>query len=119
MGNTKKAALYMSSEEICKEYREAKNKKRQITILADQNLCKRADIIKILIEAGEDMGCMKPKEDENKQEHQASTIPQAILDALYEKLDAIDQEITAKEREYKQIVAFLQNCGRQQLSGGL
>ena len=114
MAKSAGAVLHMSMEEICKEYREAKNKKRQITILADQNLCKRADIIKILIEAGEDMGCMKLKEDENKKEPQASSIPQAILDALYEKLDAIDQEIIAKEREYKQIVAFLQNCGRQQ-----
>lgn len=42
----------MSSEEICKEYRAAKNKKQQIGILADQNLCGKSDIIKILIEAG-------------------------------------------------------------------
>lgn len=68
MANTAEATLYMNSERICREYREAKNKKQQIGILADQNLCGKSEIIKILIEAGEDMSCMEPKKGEGKAE---------------------------------------------------
>lgn len=110
-----KATRYMSTEEILKEYRGAKNKKQQITILADQNLCTRGEIIKILIEAGEDMECMKPKKGSTKEiVVPVAMLPDVILAALYEKMDQLDKEITAKEEEYKQIVDFIKNCNRQQ-----
>ena len=81
-----KATRYMSSEEILKEYRGAKNKKQQITILADQNLCTRGEIIKILIEAGEDMECMKPKKGSTKEiVVPVAMLSDVILAALYEK----------------------------------
>lgn len=75
----------MSTEEILREYREAKNKKQQITILADQNLCTRSEIIKILIEAGEDMECMKPKKNGKEVVVPVKALPDVILAALYEK----------------------------------
>lgn len=40
--------MYMSNEDITKEYREAKNKKEQIKILADLNVCDKKDIEKII-----------------------------------------------------------------------
>lgn len=104
----------MSSEEICKEYRGAKNKKQQIGILADQNLCQKSDIIKILIEAGEDMSCMEPKKKDKPKMAPQEPLPEVVLGVLYARLDLIDQEMAAKEEEYKQIVAFIQNFGRQQ-----
>lgn len=105
----------MSSEEILREYREAKNKKQQITILADQNLCTRGEIIKILIEAGEDMECMKPKKGSTKEMVvPVVMLPDVILSALYEKMDQLDKEIIAKEEEYKQIVDFIKNFGGKQ-----
>ena len=42
----------MSQADIAKEYREAKNKKQQIKILADENLCKTGDIVRVLLAAG-------------------------------------------------------------------
>lgn len=42
----------MSQADIVKEYREAKNKKQQIKILADENLCKTGDIVRVLLAAG-------------------------------------------------------------------
>ena len=104
----------MSSEQICREYRAAKNKKQQIGILADQNLCTEGEIIKILIENGEDMNCMEPKKKEKPQEVPKEPLPEVVLGVLYARLDLIDQEMAAKEEEYKQIVAFIQNFGRQQ-----
>lgn len=38
----------MTDKEIIQEYREAKNKVTQIKILADENLCRQADIVAVL-----------------------------------------------------------------------
>ena len=45
--------MNMTPQEIAKEYREAKDRGNQITILADENLTDRNEIIKILMEQGE------------------------------------------------------------------
>ena len=44
--------LVMTDEEICRNYDEAKNKKEQITILADMNVCKKSQIARILFKYG-------------------------------------------------------------------
>ena len=44
--------MHMSNEDIVKEYREAKDKKEQIKILADLNVCDKQEIIKVLINDG-------------------------------------------------------------------
>ena len=44
--------MYMSKGDIVKEYKEAKDKQKQITILAQTNVCTVADIRKILSDAG-------------------------------------------------------------------
>lgn len=36
--------MYMREEDICREYRQAKDKQVQIGILAEQNLCSREEI---------------------------------------------------------------------------
>lgn len=45
--------MIMTDEEICRDYRLAKNKANQITVLADQNQCNRKEIIAVLLENGE------------------------------------------------------------------
>lgn len=45
-------AMVMTNEEIVRMYREAKNKKLQVEILADLNLCKQEEIIEILKKGG-------------------------------------------------------------------
>jgi hypothetical protein len=45
----------MTDKEIIQEYREAKNKVTQIKILADENLCRLADIVAVLKKAGQDL----------------------------------------------------------------
>lgn len=44
--------MTMTNEEIVREYRQAAHPARQIGILADQNECKKKDIVEILCEAG-------------------------------------------------------------------
>lgn len=45
--------MYMTKEEILREYRGAKQPMKQIGILADENACAKQEIVKILLEAGE------------------------------------------------------------------
>lgn len=44
--------LKMSEEEIVRNYRQAKEKTKQVQILADLNVCKPADIIEVLSQNG-------------------------------------------------------------------
>ena len=44
--------MYMSNDDIVKEYKEAKDKQKQITILAQLNACPVQDIRNILADAG-------------------------------------------------------------------
>lgn len=54
--------MLMSNEEICREYRQAKDQHRQIGILADQNKATKAEIVEILRASGEKVtGNYKPK----------------------------------------------------------
>ena len=54
--------MIMSNEEICREYRQAKDQHRQIGILADQNKATKAEIVEILRASGEKVtGNYKPK----------------------------------------------------------
>lgn len=52
--------LPMTVEEICRDYRQAKDKKGQIEILADRNLCTREAIEDMLRSRGEGLPEVKP-----------------------------------------------------------
>lgn len=45
--------MQMTESEIVRNYREAKNKREQITILADLNRCEKEEIVEILLKNGE------------------------------------------------------------------
>jgi len=45
--------MYMKEADICREYRQAKDKQKQIAVLADMNVCTQAEIIALLIRRGE------------------------------------------------------------------
>lgn len=45
----------MTNEEIVRDYRAAKNRTKQIGILADRNGCSKRGIVDILLEAGEEI----------------------------------------------------------------
>ena len=120
--------MSMNEREICREYREAKNKKYQITILADQNCCKEEEIVRILLENGEELPKNKKKkallkkegtkeggltEEKATDEPPGSwkSMPEAVLNTLYARMDELDAEITVREKEYKEIAAFIGHYG--------
>lgn len=57
--------MIMTDEHIVRDYRQAASKLKQIGILADQNLCGKEEIKRILVEAGEKLpgNCRPPKTD--------------------------------------------------------
>lgn len=84
----------MTGREICMSYRQAKDKKKQMQILAELNNVKRIHIIKILLEHGEKL---PPKE----------------MEKLYERLDVLDGKIYEMEEEYREIVNALNSRGNK------
>ena len=49
--------MVMTNEEIVRDFNQAANRMKQISILADQNLCTKQDIVAVLVDAG----CEVPK----------------------------------------------------------
>lgn len=82
----------MTENEICYSYRTAKNKAEQIQVLSQLCGISELQIISILVKNGREL-------------------PQRVVDRLYKRLDALDEKILEKEREYKAIVAALKGEG--------
>ena len=117
----------MTDNDICREYREAKDKKKQIDIIADQLPgMTREDVIKVLVDCGE----MEPPAEEPKRQSRKRAVPlpkmtEPVKNALFSRMDEIDREIKPLEdqrkelehqmeplsREYKEIVMFLREYG--------
>ena len=109
--------MMMKEGEICKEYREAKNRKNQIAILADLNCCEVEEIIKILLDNGMELPPNMPKmqeqkavkEEKPKEEppEKAQNMPDAVMRVIFARMDVLDAEIATREKEYKELAAFV------------
>ena len=97
--------MQMSVTEIKKNYNEAKNKNRQIGILADLNCCSKEEIEKIVAV-------------ENAIEQKVEKIVIAsigkdlslndVRNKLYVRMDELDSQIKLLEKEYRKIVITLE-----------
>lgn len=87
----------MTEREICIMYREAKNQNSQLQILAELNGVSRNEIIRILVKNGE-------------------KLPSRAFSQLYKRLDALEAQISEREKEYKEIVRAL-NGGEKKTGG--
>ncbi len=83
----------MTEREICIMYRGAKNQNAQIQILVDLSSMSRIEIIKILVRNGE-------------------KLPSRAINQLYKRLDALEAQISEREKEYREIVQAL-NGGKK------
>lgn len=101
--------MHMTNGEIVRSYREAKEKKKQIEILAELNACTTADIKKILVEGGVQFPGPKPKKPESStadtpaEAPKENKIPGAVNVAVIEYLTAITQRKTALEEEIEKL----------------
>lgn len=97
--------MRMTEAEICKEYREAKNPRMQIGILADLNVCEKEDILKILILNGQDVTVAGPKKPGQKGDK--------VLNLMFSLLDEVETEVYAAEQKYKAIVESIKQYGKE------
>lgn len=87
--------MEMTHDEIRRNYREAKNKTKQVGILAELNNCSRKEIEEIL-------GLLKNPIEPCKTENPEFTRGE-IMDMLFGKIDALDRQIKRLEEEYRNI----------------
>lgn len=110
--------MRMTEGEICREYRMAKDKNKQIGIIADQ--CgpgiDREEIIKVLVDCGEMEPPEKPAGRIRKKQEKV-TIPKSAADALTRRIDELEAQIKQMEeqiaplsKEYEELAGFLKNC---------
>ena len=99
--------MQMSNEDIVKEYRESKNKKGQIQILADLNACEREKIVRILTSHGE-MEEKKPKAAGKEkvapvqQDNIALVVPEIVKEAISQKMIEIQDTIDLCKKKQKE-----------------
>lgn len=105
--------MQFSEREIVVMYKEAKNKKAQIGILASLNDCRQQDIKEILIRNRMILPRKKPIHEVTEpvslpaEAHNQESIPDAVAAVLYTRLDELDERIKELSREYITISRYL------------
>lgn len=103
----------MTEGEICREYRLAKDKEKQIDIIADQIYgMDREGVIKILVKHGEMAPPQKPVRVIVPKA--VSTILLARVDELEKQMAPLEKQIAPLAKEHEEIIAFLRICGEEQ-----
>lgn len=131
--------MNMTENEIVRQYKEGKDKREQIKILADMNLCEKEEIEKILTDNGCRIPAQTPKknpknessevtEDIQKKEPQEKPYAAGIKESgfhvpdkvkelvnakmvrLQETIDAYQEKIKEYETEMEELNGFLRNC---------
>ena len=113
----------MTNEEIVIAYRDSKNKKEQINILAERNLCDPAKIIDVLVESGYDrrsfnkFGKSKGKSEkfeskvqemiEESKQKKESADPETPATNKYAELQAECEKLKAKVKDYESYIGLL------------
>ncbi len=97
--------MQMSVTEIKKNYNEAKNKKRQIGILADLNCCSKEEIEKIV---AVESAIKQKKEKTYVSPVEKELSVNDVRNQLYSRMDELDLQIKTLEKEYRKIVITLE-----------
>lgn len=89
----------MTNEEIV-AYRDSKNKKEQINILAERNLCDPAEIIDVLVEGGYDRRCFNAFKfgKANGRSEKFETKVQEMIEESKQKKESADPETPATNK---------------------
>lgn len=89
--------MTMTPDEIYADYRDAKDKLSQIGIMAELNMCEKAEVIKILEDMGVDVSEAKPKK------------------RTYRKRAKSEEQVTEKpqKRKTEQEESSEKQCGQQ------
>lgn len=109
--------MEMSAEEIVRSYREALDKKHQIEVLADLNICRKEDIVEVLKENG-----VKPQELPRKSKKKAVAMVAADVRAYEAEgkkalvKEALETLCGRLQKEYDNLRAEWENISAEYLS---
>lgn len=93
----------IDEKEICRNFKEAKDKAGMILILSQLNDCSREEIIQVL----EKNGFEDPRKNDKKKPK--VQMPETVKNALVEKMEFIDRQIKELEKQYKEIATYIGN----------
>lgn len=109
--------MQMTENEIVRNYREAKNKREQVTILADLNRCEKEEIVEILLKNGVDQRELPRKRKPRKkpeEEKKSKSVTDTVASILVQRVVEIDKilqvhyaEVETLEREKEDIMTYI------------
>lgn len=88
--------MQMNEEEICRSFKEAKDHRKQVGILADLNCCSRDEIRRILMKNGIDPPRTGNRYTARKEETDSPSrikIPNAVMMTLKDRINIINDQI--------------------------
>lgn len=91
--------MQMSVAEIKRAYSQAKDKKAQISILSDLNLCSEKEILNIV--------CERKESNPEKSKEENTWISTPKQRALIDRLEELDGKILKLEKEYREVARQL------------
>lgn len=103
--------MEMSNHDIVKSYKEAKDKKEQIKILSQLNVCSTETIRKILIEEGipfQSLPRQRKKEESVESRHDTKCENPIIKEALHHYLESKKKLLAVLKDEYEKNVEKVQ-----------
>ena len=112
--------MQMTEEEICKSFKEAKDHRKQVSILADLNCCRKHEIRKILMKNGIDpprTGNRYTKL-KNSDFPEIRVVPRCAISILKKNVKDIDEELKILDAKIqylkstkKELTEFLKGWG--------
>ena len=112
--------MTMTKNEICRNYRESKDKPEQIKILADLNCTSMAEIEKILTDHGEKVE-QSPKSNRGKKasgKNEVVAMPVLVEEILHAELEKLEEQMKPLEAQlkpltekYEEIANFMKSYG--------
>ena len=93
----------IDEKEICRQFKEAKDKSGMVLILSQLNDCSREEIVQVL----EKNGFEDPRNSVKKKPK--VQMPETVKNALIEKMEFIDWQIKELEKQYKEIATYIGN----------
>lgn len=85
----------IDEKEVCRSFRRAENQRQQVQILAELNACGKEEILKNLICNGLDVSQTWPKKSKEND---------ATINFMYKLLDELEEEISKREKMYRNVV---------------
>lgn len=118
--------LVMTDKEICRSFDEAKNKKNQITILADMNVCKKSQIARILFKYGKiTEGTLNSYTNSHGRVKNTKTecgtpenggvfqpVPEAVKELINNRISILESIISKALKEKDELVMYLKKAGK-------